>query len=1665
MRPWRSPIARTAAFAVLSCLLTAGVLVAVTRAVRPPAQDRLAAPGTAWLSGEVRGRAVLAAPGSQAGSVAVALGDPGVYDVTSLATQTAVFDRMTGALVLLDPALGTIKERRPRLATRGTGFLVAAGTAAYIVDADAGAVRRVAPDGRVGDKVELGAFSAAVGTSDGQLWMIDAPTGSATVFDSNGSPHTTQVIDPGADVVLTALGPDPVLLDRGRRTLRWLTRSTSLALEPGGAVPVLQQPDVSGYGDCVTVVDDARVVCYQPKGALRSATIVGPVGDAQVFSGPSGVVLATPGSPEVSAGAWGTELAPVVRTDPSSRPLTSRTTPSAVLVDDPGSRYALTMTAGKVTTLDKFSRRTVIITPDGPKIDLDADTQLVTKVPVRRPAAGAPTKPTVDTKPGNDPPTPNDDHARTRSGRPVNIDVLANDTDPDGDTLVVVAVGEVTRGAVKSLNGSTVLYSPPDGFVGSVTFDYTAGDPGGLRATAHVTVDVVGADQNEAPVPADDSGETVSGVPVTIPVLANDADPEGDPLSIVAVGTPGDGTAAVTADGELRYEPKLGFVGADEFAYTVADGHGGQASARVSVTVDPTGGKNRPPVAVDDRGTVVAGKRIRVAVTQNDTDPDGDSIHIVSTGNVFGMTASIVGGQSIDIVPDLRTAGVVAVPYTIEDSGGLRSSAQVILVVEVPTPNRAPQAIDDNVVVASEVKVIDVVANDVDPDGDALTIVGFTKPAVGGVVSKGSATTLRFVPTQGFTSRTSFEYTVSDPDGLTSTAKVNIEVVPPTGSGPVAVDDAATIYVNETARVDVISNDSQPDGVPFTLAGPPTVRAGRAVVNADNSISFTPPAEAVGTFVLTYTIRDFYNRTASARMVVTVLGRPVGGTTAANNRPPLAVDDRAVTTFQAPVVIDVLANDTDPEGQVLGVATVAAGIGGSPSIVSVAPSTENDGNPGSRVQVRFEPSPGFSGIASFTYEAADTLGGKASAKVVVEVGQRLKVAPIGRDDLITMTPSTTLLVDPRVNDFDPDGSASTLRITGLVSVPAGLVVAIDPGGTSLRLTSGQPGNFSFGYQITDADGLTSVALITVTVAGSGNRPPVTANDAATTGAGVPVVVDVLLNDTDPDGSVISLTAVVQPATGGTTAIQNGAVLFTPTAGFTGTATFTYTIADAGGLKADGTVTVTVIACAVQPPVLADDAAVTSFNTARSVDLFANDTRTTGTLTFGRPTAGTVADGAGPGVVVYTPPPTFSGRATFTYTVTPSCGAPATATVTVTVTPANRPPVANNDLATTTRGTPVTIDVLANDTDPDPADTLGIVGSSAAVGGVVSPTGNALLFTPNPGFVGNGSFVYEITDSGGLRASALVSVTVNLPVNRRPTATNDGATTTPGVAVTIDVLANDTDPDGDPLSILSVGPASPPGSGSASIVPAGTVPRQQIVFTPSFFFFGGPSTFTYTISDGRGGTDTAAVTVTPATNRPPVAVDDPSATAVAGTVSLIDVLANDTDPDGDQLAIQTVGPVAPVGSGMAAAVNGKVSFTASVAGTSTFTYTITDPGGLTATATVTVTVAPAANRAPVANADSGVIAAPDTSVTVNALANDTDPDGDPLTIVVTPPPNPTPVPTPDDGVGTIEVLGNSIRFTILPTFATPGITIVTIPYTVSDGRGGTASENLTITVTM
>jgi len=196
-------------------------------------------------------------------------------------------------------------------------------------------------------------------------------------------------------------------------------------------------------------------------------------------------------------------------------------------------------------------------------------------------------------------------------------------------------------------------------------------------------------------------------------------------------------------------------------------------------------------------------------------------------------------------------------------------------------------------------------------------------------------------------------------------------------------------------------------------------------------------------------------------------------------------------------------------------------------------------------------------------------------------------------------------------------------------------------------------------------------------------------------------------------------------------------------------------------------------------------------------------------------------------------------------------------------------------------------------------------------------------------------IYSVTN--------MVPITVQNIPNNPPTAVDDSVSTRESVAVTIDVMANDSDIDGDGISLFSV---STPANGIA-IINGGVID-----YTPNTLFFG-VDTFTYQLQDAPGDQDTATVTVTVTANNPPLAVDD-NASVVENLVVLIDVLANDSDPDGDTISLVSL--TAPT-NGSAVIVNGQIEYTpqASYIGADTFTYTIEDSFAAQATASVYVDV--------------------------------------------------------------------------------------------------------------
>jgi hypothetical protein len=343
------------------------------------------------------------------------------------------------------------------------------------------------------------------------------------------------------------------------------------------------------------------------------------------------------------------------------------------------------------------------------------------------------------------------------------LDVLSNDSDPDGNPLKVASVTTPANGSA-SISAGKVSYTPATGFVGVDSFTYTIADDKGATGAAQVTVTVLST--NRPPVAQNDAFAINQDTATALDVLANDSDPDANPLKLTAVSTPTHGNASVSG-GKVTYTPVVGFVGVDSFSYTVADDKGATASAQATITVKST---NRAPVAKDDGFSMNQDTIAQFDVLANDSDPDGNPLNITSVSAPAHGVASVSGGK-VNYKPLPGYVGADSFTYTIADDKGATSSAATNITVK--STNRQPVAVDDTYYVNAIAAVtLNVLGNDFDPDSDALSIVSFTQPSTGSI-KLGSNGSLIFTPIGPFLS-TQFSYTVSDGKGGTATASVTL---------------------------------------------------------------------------------------------------------------------------------------------------------------------------------------------------------------------------------------------------------------------------------------------------------------------------------------------------------------------------------------------------------------------------------------------------------------------------------------------------------------------------------------------------------------------------------------------------------------------------------------------------------------------------------------------------------------------------------------------------------------------------------------------------------------------------------------------------------------------------------------------------------------------------
>ncbi len=733
-----------------------------------------------------------------------------------------------------------------------------------------------------------------------------------------------------------------------------------------------------------------------------------------------------------------------------------------------------------------------------------------------------------------------------------------------------------------------------------------------------------------------------------------------------------------------------------------------------------------------------------------------------------------------------------------------------------------------------------------DADSDPLTFSIVAGPGHG-TLGAVSGNTVTYTPSTNYNGPDSFTFKANDGVNDSNVATVSL-TVNPVNDPPTAAANAYTLAEDNTLSIPapgVLGNDSDVDGDPITAALDSTTTHGALTLHADGSFTYVPNPNFNGSDSFSYHATD--GSLSSAPVAVTLTVTPV-------NDPPVAVDDSATTPQDTAVDVNVLANDTDVDGDTLSLTAVGAASHGTVSVVSG--------------KAHYVPNPGYTGGDSFSYTVSDGHGGTDTGHVSVDVTPSAPVnhAPNATDTAYTFPEDNVQTVT--LPATDPDSNPLTYSI---VTGPShGTLGAVSGNHVTYTPSPNFNGSDSFTFKANDGSLDSNVATVSLTVTPVDDAPVAASQSVSTNEDTAKAVV---LGATDVEGDPLTFSIVTGPAHG--TLSGSGANrTYTPDPNYHGADSFTFKAND-GVLDSNlGVVSITVNSVN-DPPVAAGASATLLEDTPKTLELAATDVDgdpLTYSIVSG-PTHGTLGAVSG-NTVTYTPSADYNGPDSFTFKANDGSADSNVATVSLTVTPVNDPPVAVDDSVSTPRDVPADFNVLANDTDVE-GDTLSLVSVGGAAHGTVTKNGNQAHYVPNPGYTGGDAFTYVVSDGHGGTATGHVTVSVT-PVNHPPVAHDATATVQQGVAEQITLPA--TDADGDALTFTIVGG---PSHGTL-----GAVSGDKVMYTANSAY-SGPDAFTFKANDATvdSNTATVAITVTAGGTSPPPPPPPPPAPQADLSVTL------------------------------------------------------------------------------------------------------------------------------------------------------------------------------------
>ncbi|MFW1585792.1 tandem-95 repeat protein [Vibrio parahaemolyticus] len=1210
------------------------------------------------------------------------------------------------------------------------------------------------------------------------------------------------------------------------------------------------------------------------------------------------------------------------------------------------------------------------------------------------------------------------DKATVVEDTPTIINVLSNDTFESTDKVVSLdADNGPKNGTVIVNNDGTVTYTPDDNYVGKDTFTYVV-TSGGVSESTTVSVDVTPV--NDAPVAKDDIATTQEDTAVTIDVLPNDSDVDGDKLSIESASVPKEQGTVEVVNGKLVFTPAENFNGDAEITYTVTDGQLTD-EAKVTVTVNPV--NDAPTIKVDAVESItedaVSTDTVVATLTVRDTDTPEDQLTVSLENNSNGYFV-LVGDEV-----KLTQAGVDAVnndELNLKDltisasvSDGVNPTASDSDSLIVNRVNDAPTV--ENAIADQELSedfatyTIDL--NDVFKDSDSalnFSVSGNSNVLVS--IENGIAT---ISPTADWNGSETLTFTATDPSGESISQTVNFTVAPVAD----IVADTATVVEDTPTIIKVLGNDTfEGDGKVVSLDANNGPANGSVSVNPDGSVTYTPNDNYVGKDTFTYVVTS---GGVSESTTVEVNVTPV-------NDAPVAKDDIATTQEDTAVTIDVLPNDTDVDGDKLSIESVS--VPKEQGTVEVV-----DG------KLVFTPAENFNGDAEITYTVTDgALTDQATVKVTVNAVNDTPVVESNIADQTLAEDFTPYTIDLNTAFSDVDNVDGELTFS--VSGNSNIQVAIVNGIATITPTADWNGSETLTFTTTDPSGESVSQPVNFTVTPVADIEA----DKTTVVEDTPTIIKVLGNDTfEGKDKVVSLDAENGPKNGTVIVNSDGTVTYTPNDNYVGEDTFTYVVTS-GGVSESTTVEVNVTPVN-DAPVAKGDIATTQEDTAVTIDVLPNDTDVDGdTLSIQSASVpsdqGTVeiVDGK----LVFTPAENFNGDAEIIYTVTDG-QLTDEAKVTVTVNPVNDAPTIKVDAVESITEDAVSTDTVVatltvRDTDtPEDQLTVSLENNS---NGYFVLVGNEVKLTQ----AGVDAVNNDELNLKDLTISASVSDGVNPTANDSDSLIVNRVNDAPTVenAIADQVLSEDFDTytidlnevfkDTDSSLEFSVS-----GNNSIQI----SIVSGVATITPTADW-NGKETITFTAKDpsGESVSQTVNFTVTPVAD-----IEADKTTVVEDTPTIIKVLGNDTF-EGKDKVVSLDAENGPKNGTVIVNNDGTVTYTPddNYVGKDTFTYIVTS-GGVSESTTVEVNVTPV-NDAPVAKDDIATTQE-DTAVTIDVLSNDSDVDGDKLSI------ESASVPKEQ---GTVEVVNGKLVFTPAENFNGDA----EITYTVTDGQ---LTDEAKVTVTV